>query len=103
MQKLGIAQGQVSRAPPLRDVLNEFIDWLQAIMHEKGVIMPETDGFYPGRRYMALCTWSQTDLGTFLYNEGYKKGLRVPMVLKYWTDAQKVLRASFYSYYLYHN
>lgn len=94
MDKLGISQNHFNGARTLSMVLADFSNWLANIMRSCDVVMPETDVLYQGRRYMVLCTWSHSDLGTFLFNEANMKRIPVPEALKYWTDAQKVFRVS---------
>lgn len=88
--KTGISQYDVDEAAILEDVLNDFNYWVDEICYYEGVELPTSKYLDDYTDYMVICTWSGSDLGTFLRHEAIYKNIDVPDYLKIWVDAQKV-------------
>lgn len=98
MNKTGISQYDVDTADSLDVVLDDFLEWVNDICYDENVVLPTSKYLHEDdyTDYMVICTWSGSDLGTFLRREAIFKNINVPDELKIWVDAQKVVMVSRY-------
>lgn len=85
-------QKQVAGTADLSKVLMEFMEFMVDICCYEGVTLPHSATLEPNFDYMLLCSWSDMDLGLILQRECQRQNIRIPDVMKYWVNAQKVFQ-----------
>lgn len=84
----------IGRLPTLQMVLYDFDEWLTTMCEQRNVQLPSSKRIHAYTDYALLCTWSNIDLGYYLFIECKRKNIRLRRELTYWLDAQKVSRVS---------
>lgn len=88
----GISQVVIEPQRRLKEVLEEFSEWVDDIEFRYDIeLIPAPCWYeYPGGAYM--CTWSSNDLRHILRKELAEKYLEYPEYFKCWFDIQKVVK-----------
>lgn len=89
MNLTGIKQADVDKASPLKEVLALFDDWIKRFSTEKDFVFRE-DG--DRKQNVAICTWTDFDIGVYLKGECRRKAIDVPDYLNRRIDAREVYK-----------
>lgn len=87
----GIKQTDVDNASNLKDVLKSFDEWIQRFTNEKKFLFRD-DG--DEKQNVAICTWTDFDIGVYLKGECSRKSIEVPDYFNRRIDARVVYKVN---------
>lgn len=85
----GITQDIVDKASPIKDVLEQFDEWIQRFIREKDLIFENIDDV---KQNAAICTWTDFDIGVYLKGECKRKSIELPNYFNRRIDASEIFQ-----------
>lgn len=89
MKLTGIKQTDVGNASILKDVLVSFDEWIKRLSTEKKFVFRD-DG--DEKQNVAICTWTDFDIGVYLKGECSRKLIEVPDYFNRRIDARTIYK-----------
>lgn len=95
ISQTGITQSFIDHQKPFDDIYNKFLCWLRMIIVKQGLVFATPHNLNsPNGLNATFCTWSDWDLGHYLYRECIRNDKSRYEFMKAWIDVRRVFDVS---------
>lgn len=97
----GITQSFIDQQKPFTDVYNKFLSWMRQNIVKRNLIFATPHNLHsPNGLNATFCSWSDWDLGHYLYRDCIRNEQSLYECMKAWIDIRRVFDVSLSSFFL---